>query len=182
MRYLRRFLWFITVRLFGICVVGAILVVAFYMSMNTTNIIVLSKDGMAARARVILGTEEDPGILSKFFTVECLTRDARVGVALAGESPYEDYDIRGMDHRLNIEWMWTWPWDNTASATAVETMPLIDGRVKSARREAVVETRGEGAVNPPAWNPVRYRITLTRDEGRWIITALNTAEDQPYAE
>jgi hypothetical protein len=182
MKYLRRFLWFVTVRLFGACVIGAILVVAFYTAMNITNITVLAKDGMLARAQVILGVEDDPNMLAKFFTLECLTRDARVGVALAGESPYADYDIRGMDHRLNFEWMWTWPWDNTASATAVERMPMIDGRVKSARREAVVETRGESAVTPPPWNPVRYRITFSRENGRWIISAVNAAEDQPSPE
>ncbi|MDR2657256.1 MAG: hypothetical protein LBB86_05470 [Oscillospiraceae bacterium] len=179
MKYLRRFLWFITVRLFGICVIGTTLVIAFYMSMNITNIIVLAKDGMSARAQVILGTEEDPSLLTKFFTADCLARDAAVGVALAGESRYADYDISGMDHRLKIEWMWTWPWDNTASAIAVESVPEIDGRVKSTRREAVIAAYGDSAVSPPDWDSTRYRITLIRDNGRWIMSSINPTDERP---
>ncbi|GHU69899.1 hypothetical protein AGMMS49992_01340 [Clostridia bacterium] len=175
MKYLRRLLWFITVRLFGVCVIGAILVIAFYMSMNITNIIVLMKDGMAERAQVILHTDEDPQELMKFFSYDCLARDADVGRALAGNSPYADYDIRGMDHRLKIETMWTWPWDNTATATVLESVPSIDGKVKSTRREAVLAEGGEGAANPPAWPIVRYRVTLTRESGRWIISSIITS-------
>jgi hypothetical protein len=176
MRYLRRFLWFITVRLFGLCVIGAALVIAFYMAMNITNIIILTSDGMASRARVIVGTEEDPAILAKFFTTDCLTRESEVGRALAGESPYADYDIRGMDHRVSIDWMWTWPWDYTASAVARETVTSIDGKVKPAKRDALVAANGDGAVNPPAWASRRYSVSLLRDNGRWIISSITLTD------
>ena len=54
MRYLRRLIWFIASRLLVILLVLGLLTVAFYFSMNATNIYIIIKDGMARRAQVIM--------------------------------------------------------------------------------------------------------------------------------
>ncbi|MDR1570417.1 MAG: hypothetical protein LBS72_08025 [Oscillospiraceae bacterium] len=176
MKQLRRLLWFITVRLFALCVISALLVVTFYLSMNITNIVILLKDGMAARAQVVLGIDSDISRLEKFFTQECLQHDANTQRALVGSGDYKDYDIRGLDHRLSMEWIWSWPWEDTASAIVVESVPAIDGKVKTSLRSDVLEQRGEEGLTPPEWREVRYRVTLARLEGRWIISALTAAD------
>ena len=57
MRYLRRLIWFIASRLLVILLVLGLLTVAFYFSMNATNIYIIIKDGMARRAQVIMMDE-----------------------------------------------------------------------------------------------------------------------------
>ena len=161
-----------TVRLFGVAVIGALLVVVFYLAMNITNIVILLNDGMAERARVVTGISTDDSLLNKFFTEECLISDYEVQLGLAKSGIYKDYEIRSIDYRLSIEWIWSWPWDSMANATAAESIPSIDGRIMTARRDAVVAERGEEAANVPPWRNTRYKITLARIDGRWIISGL----------
>lgn len=126
MQYLRRFLWYIAKRLLGVTLLFGALIIAFYMAMNTSNILILLKDGMALRAQVIM-MEEEPASLTKFFQEDFVRLDTALNVGLSSESPYADYDITGIDHRVTLEWMWCWPWDDTASADFVESVPKIDG-------------------------------------------------------
>ena len=62
MRYLRRLIWFIASRLLVILLVLGLLTVAFYFSMNATNIYIIIKDGMARRAQVIMMDEPSLGL------------------------------------------------------------------------------------------------------------------------
>lgn len=178
MKYLRRFLFFIASRLFWVTVISALLIVAFYMAMNATNIHILLTDGMKARAGVIL-LQEDASELTKFFKRDYLESDEQLRVGMSDSSPYADYDIRSFDHRVTLEWMWSWPWENAARADFVEEVPTIDGQVKSARREEVVAAGGEAAIDPPAWPKARYRATLTRVDGQWKISNLQLIEYLP---
>ena len=57
MKYIRRFLSFVASRLVILSVVVALLILAFYLAMNTANIYILLNDGMTARASVILTRE-----------------------------------------------------------------------------------------------------------------------------
>jgi hypothetical protein len=52
----------------------------------------------------------------------------------------------------------------------------MDGRVMTTRRDEVIASRGEAAVNPPAWESKRYRITLVREEGRWLISSVSNED------
>lgn len=122
MQYLRRFLWYIAKRLLGVTLLFGALIIAFYMAMNTSNILILLKDGMALRAQVIM-MEEEPASLTKFFQEDFVRLDTALNVGLSSESPYADYDITGIDHRVTLEWMWCWPWDDTASADLSRACP-----------------------------------------------------------
>jgi hypothetical protein len=174
--YLRRLLWYIVKSLLVLTMVLGMLIIAFYTAMNSANIMVLLKDGMAVRAQVIMmGAEPQP--LTKYFQNEFLAVDTKLRVGLTNESPYADYSITGIDHRVSLEWMWCWPWDDIAHADFVESVPKIDGRIKAALR-VEAEKNDPDRVYPPAWDTVKYRATLKRDtqSGRWKIQSITVLE------
>lgn len=174
-KYLRRFVWYLATRLMLLTALLALMTVAFYYSMNATNIYIVLKDGMAKRAQVIM-LEDDRQELSKYFQNSFLDRDEPLLLAKQGNSPYSNYTIRGIDHRLDMEWMWCWPWEDTAKADLTEQIPRIDGRVKSGSREAVKSANGEEGLSPPKWQSAKYRAVLTRENGQWRIKSLTLLE------
>ena len=173
MKYIRRLLLFIATRLLAISVIVGLLVLAFYLAMNTANIYLLLSDGMKLRAEVIL-TREDADELKSFFTDDFLHRDETLEIGLSDQSPYVDYNIDTFNYEMTMEWMWAWPWDNTATATIVEKVPRIVGSVKSDKRSLV--TAGTLSANPPQWYGGRYTVTLKRINGRWKIDDLHQTQ------
>lgn len=176
MKYLRRMIWYIASRLLLICLVLGLMVVTFYYAMNMTNIYVVLKDGMARRAQVVM-MEEDPAELNKYFHQSFLAQDPALIAVQQGNSPYKDYTVRGIDHRLSIEFAWVWPWDTTARVVITERIPRIDGRAKGSVAEALVAAKGNDALYPPAWQSARYRAVLTRENGQWHIRSLTLLEN-----
>ena len=81
MRILRRFLSFIASRIFFLTVLSALLIMAFYLAMNTANIWVLLDDGLDARAGVVL-MGEDEDILEKYFRTEFIAQDPVLQVGM----------------------------------------------------------------------------------------------------
>ena len=171
MRILRRFLNFIASRMFVLTVVCALLIIAFCLAMNTANIWVLISDGLDARAGVVL-TGEGEEELTRYFRQEYLSQDPVLQVGLSDASPYRDYEIRGYDHRVRMVSVWAWPWEDVARAEIIESVPAIDGTVRSSRREAALAAGGEERLSPPKWSTARYRVTLVRSAGRWMISNL----------
>ncbi len=172
MKYLRRGIWYFAGRLFLICLILGIGMTVFYYAMNLTNIQIILKDGMAARAKYVMGIEEDVSTLNRFFQPACLTSDDLLIAARSGNSAYADYNIRGIDHRLGMDFLWTWPWDTSARLTIDESIPRIDGRVKGTRAEEMIARKGAGAVYPPEWSDARYAVVLVRENGQWKIRSL----------
>ena len=175
MRKLKRFLSFIASRMFFLTIISALLIISFYLAMNTTNIWVLIDDGLSARAAVVM-MDEDPSELSKYFRQEFINQDPVLQVGLSDTSPYKDYEIRGFDHRVRMVSVWSWPWENVARAEIIESIPAIDGTIRSSRREAALAAGGEARLSPPDWATSRYRVTLTRTAGRWMISNLQLIE------
>jgi hypothetical protein len=172
--FLRRFLWYIAKRLLALTMVFGGLIIVFYIAMNTANITILLKDGMALRAQVVMMQAEESE-LTKYFQEGFVAVDTALTVGLSEQSPYARYNITGIDHRLTLEWMWCWPWDDVAHADFVESVPKIDGRIQSALR-AEAEAQNPASVYPPAWQSGRYRATLVRTEGRWKIQSIKLLE------
>lgn len=175
MRILKRFLNFIASRMFFITVISALLIISFYLAMNTANIWVLISDGLKARAGVVL-MDEDASDLTKYFRQEFLSQDPVLQVGLSDTSPYRDYEIRGFDHRVRMVSVWSWPWENVARAEIIESIPAIDGTILSSKREAAIAEGGEERLSPPRWTTSRYRVTLTRTAGQWKISNLQLLE------
>ena len=172
MKYLRRGVWYVASRLFVFCLVVGIAITVFYYAMNLSNIQVILKDGMAARAKYIMGIETDETVLNRYFQAAYLSTDEELTAAMNGKSAYADYNVRGIDHRLTMGFLWTWPWDNSARLTITEKIPRIDGRAKGTRAEELIAKNGAGAVYPPDWPEVQYRANLIRENGQWKIRAL----------
>lgn len=175
MRILKRFLNFIASRMFFLTVISALLIISFYLAMNTANIWVLIDDGLTARASVVL-MGEDSSDLSKYFKQEFINQDPVLQVGLSDTSPYKDYEVRGFDHRVRMVSVWSWPWENVARAEIIESIPAIDGTIRSSKREAALAAGGEARLSPPEWATSRYRVTLTRTAGRWMISNLQLIE------
>ena len=159
MQYLRRLVWYIASRLLVITLVLGLMVTGFYYAMNVTNINVVLKDGMARRAQVIMMTE-DSSELTKYFQESFIQRDPQVQNAIAGYSAYKDYNIRGMDHRLEMSFFWVWPWDTVARVYA----------------DQYVAEQGASALYPPAWQSMKYNAILVKESGKWHIRSLTVVE------
>ncbi len=175
MKYLRRLIWYIATRLMIITGILGLMTIAFYFSMNASNIQIILKDGMARRAQVVMMAEGEE-TLENYFSPTYLSRDAALQTTRNGTNPYSRYQITGIDHRLSMEWMWSWPWEDTARATVVERVAGIDGRILSSYRTTLPED--QWAV--PRWQSGRYDVILSRENGRWriknmtLIAALDT--------
>lgn len=175
MRILKRFLSFVASRLFVLTVVSALLIISFYLAMNTANIWVLIDDGLGARAGVVL-MDGEATELTKYFRQEFISQDPVLQIGVSDTSPYRDYEIRGFDHRVRMVSVWSWPWEDIARAEVIESIPAIDGTIRSSRREAALAAGGEERLSPPKWATSRYRVTLTRTGGRWMISNLQLIE------
>lgn len=175
MKYLRRMVWYLASRLAIVCVVLGILVTVFYYAMNLTNVYIVLKDGMARRAQVVM-MEEDASELTKYFQSSFLERDPALQAVEQGASPYQDYNIRGIDHRLSMSFMWVWPWDTTCRVDITERVPAIDGRIKGSKAEEAIAAYGNDAIYPPKWQSASYRAVLTKENGQWRIKSLTLLE------
>ena len=175
MKHLRRLIWHIASRLLIVTLVLGLLVTGFYYAMNMTNIYVVLKDGMARRAQVVMMTE-DMDELRKYFYDSFLNRDGAVQTVVNGTTPYQAYNIVGIDHRLSMGFTWIWPWDTTARVEITERIPAIDGRVKGSVAEDYIEAYGNDALYPPDWTSARYRATLVKENGQWKILSIQTIE------
>lgn len=172
MKYLRRFLWYVASRLAIILVVLGLITTAFYFSMNATNIYIILKDGMAKRAQVVLMDSGDD--LSVYFSPAYLERDTMLLDIKNGSSPYRNfYSVTGIDHRIHLDSFWCWPWDDTARATITESIPGIDGKVKSSARQAAQEL---SLPSQPKWQSVQYDVLLTRENNQWRIKNLSVVQ------
>lgn len=172
MQYLRRTVWYIAGRLFVICLIFGLVVTVFYYAMNLTNIQIILKDGMAQRAKVIMMDDADAEALKKYFQASYLENDPDLAAARQGNSPYADYKIRGIDHRMDLSFFWVWPWDNSAVVTITESIPRIDGRIKGTKAEEIIAQKGQSAIYPPPWETTTYRATMTKENGQWKIRNL----------
>lgn len=170
MKYLRRFIWYFATRLLALAIVLAMMTIAFYFSMNAANIYVILKDGMAERAQTVM-MGETPGQLEKYFAKSYIDRDNVLTSVKLGTNPYTRYNIKGFDHRLTMEWMWSWPWDDTARATFTEHIPAIDGRISAAGKAITPEAQWP----VPRWDSAKYNVVLSRENGQWHIKNMSYA-------
>ena len=145
-----------------LCLILGLMITVFYYAMNLSNVQIILKDGMATRAKYVMGMESKRSELEKYFLNVCLENDSSVLSADQGTSPYADYNVRGIDHRLDMGFLWVWPWENAVRLNIQEKIPRIDGRVKGTRADEVIAQQGAEGLYPPSWPDAEYRVLLNR--------------------
>ena len=92
------------------------------------------------------------------------------------KSPYTNYNVRGIDHQLDMGFLWLWPWENAVRVTITERIPRIDDRVKGLKADEVIAKQGQDAIYPPDWPEMTYRALLVRENGQWKIRNLTPVQ------
>ena len=92
MKYLRRMMSFLAVRLIVFTVCASVVVCAFYMAFEIGNAYVLISEGMEKRVSVAL-TRENATDLNGYFTTGFLEGDPVLSAAFSEDSPYLAYTI-----------------------------------------------------------------------------------------
>jgi len=136
--------------------------VTFYFAMNAMNIYIIIKDGMAARAKVVM-MDEPISSLDNYFFNSWTARDELVQSAVNNTDRYQNSTVTGFDHRIAMNWVWCWPWESTAHATITERIPAIDGKSPE-----------EGGV--PDWENAQYAVILSKQNGNWKIRDITLLE------
>ena len=185
MKYLRRGIWYLASRLLLVSLILALMITVFYYAMNLTNIQIILKDGMATRAKYIMGISDNLDDLGKYFSSQYVrtsngaleTRDDMIRQTFDGKSPYANYSVRGIDHRLDVDFFWIWPGeDEDVDIVIHERIPRIDGRVKGSVADDVIRENGAEAVYPPDWDEATYKVTMKKEGDQWKIAKMERTD------
>lgn len=138
----------------------------FMEAMYVSNIYIIVTEGMEMRADCILSggslTE-----LSEHFSQLWLNADSDL---YSGK--YDAYHVDTYDYRISLERMSVLPWSKKAEVTIVERVLQIHATPYDDNNEAPV----------PGWSDARYRITLEKYDGKWIITDIAIIDRNPQSE
>lgn len=154
--YLIRLLWYILKYTVVAMLVIALFIVGFFVARDTTNVYVITTEGMELRASTILNVS-DPNGLYKYFSSNYLAQDNALNTTI-----YDEFIIRDFKYKLKIETIWASPWEQKAYVQAIENLPEIDG-------EYPVKEDDETPKILPSWQRARYSIVLVNVEGSWLI-------------
>ncbi len=172
MQAVLRLLTFVTRKAIILSLAAALLTCAFLGASNYANIYMIIKDGMEARVGVALHRRDAEDLL-KYFTKAQLSADTSYR-----DGRYDNYVIRGFDHRLEFVSLYCWPWASTASATVDEWVRSIDGELPTAYQN-VVQLASKEKIPPPAWPAGRYELLMRLQNGQWRIASVKLLERMP---
>jgi hypothetical protein len=167
MKYSLRFVWYVLRIVIIAASAFAILVVAFFIAMDSANVYVIVTDGMKARATAALMPGQGVDV-SKYFTQGYLDKQSTMD-----NSGYATFVITDFDYRISVESLWCNPWKSTATVTVVESIPdfTFTGSVQ--------ESEDKASAEPPAWPRARYKIYCIRENDVWRIDSLEKVESLP---
>ena len=163
-----RFLWYLVTRLLIWAAVIGIIVLSFFAAMDYMNAQILVKDGLKARAEVIIkGT--DPTALSKVFSKSFLEQDQ-----MLNSDVYRQYIVSDFDYAVDVNFALIFPWQSVVKLRVSEEVSDIDAEVY-----ASTENAGQISETPPQWDNAVYEITLSRYEDNWRIITMEMVEHLP---
>ena len=138
---------------------------SFISCARLANLYILVNEGMSLRIECILqdGPKEE---LDNYFTAECIASDGRLQ-----DTTYQPYTVSSYNYVLDFSHIRVWPWLNTMSVDVLEQADRITG---SANSNAVDPDSA-----PPAWTPIRYRLSIRKVKGSWRIDAITTLTVDP---
>jgi hypothetical protein len=168
MKYTMRFVWYVLkIAVIAISAFG-ILAVAFFVAMDSANVFVIVSDGMKARAEGMLVSSASPD-LTTYFSAKFLQSQPS-----AKPAGYEEFTITSIKYKLSVESLWCNPWKNTATVTAVESIP--DMAYSSTQADAT-DTADKKPAEPPKWQRARYKIGCVRVGKAWRIDSIEKIEN-----
>ena len=140
-------------------------VLAFVSCARLANLYILVNEGMALRIECVLqdGPREE---LDSYFTGDCIASDGRLY-----DATYQPYTVSSYNYVLDFSHIRVWPWLKTMSVDVLEQADRITG---SANSNAVDPDSA-----PPAWTPIRYRLSIRKVKGSWRIGAITTLTVDP---
>lgn len=167
MKYTLRFVWYVLRIVIVTAAAFAILVVAFFIAMDSANVYVIVTDGMKARAtQALLPGQTQTVELKDFFTDSFLQRQPAIDT-----SKYVSFALTAIDYKLDVESLWCKPWQNTATVTVVESIPKMTYTEPSDVQE------GKEKPVLPQWQRARYKIFCVRRNDAWRIDSIEKVED-----
>ena len=165
MKYLRRAMGRIAVKLLVFTLVISLLICVFYMAYNIGTAYILVTEGLEKRVEVCL-TRDDYTVLNNYFAVSFLNQDPVLKISLTESSPYYSYNITSFEYDVKIQKLRAWPWEDTITCTVTEFVSGITGNVKAA-----YATTAPDKIAP--WESSRCTVTLHRQsDGKWKISGL----------
>lgn len=140
-------------------------VLSFVSCARLANLYILVNEGMALRIQCILqdGPREE---LDNYFTAECIAADGRLY-----DATYQPYSVASYNYMLDFSRIRVWPW---LGDLTVDVLEQADHIVGTANSNAV-----DPDSDPPAWTPIRYRLTASKVKGSWRISAITTLTVDP---
>lgn len=140
-------------------------VLSFVSCARLANLYILVNEGMALRIQCILqdGPREE---LDNYFTAECIAADGRLY-----DATYQPYTVSSYNYMLDFSRIRMWPW---LGDLTVDVLEQADHIVGTANSNAV-----DPDSDPPAWTPIRYRLTASKVKGSWRISAITTLTVDP---
>lgn len=140
-------------------------VLSFASCARLANLYILVNEGMALRIQCILqdGPREE---LDNYFTAECIAADGRLY-----DATYQPYTVSSYNYMLDFSRIRVWPW---LGDLTVDVLEQADHIVGTANSNAV-----DPDSDPPAWTPIRYRLTASKVKGSWRISAITTLTVDP---
>lgn len=140
-------------------------VLSFVSCARLANLYILVNEGMALRVQCILqdGPREE---LDNYFTTECIAADGRLY-----DATYQPYTVSSYNYMLDFSRIRVWPW---LGDLTVDVLEQADHIVGTANSNAV-----DPDSDPPAWTPIRYRLTASKVKGSWRISAITTLTVDP---
>ena len=163
---IRRVIWYALRTVLIVSAVLGLCYAVFTEAMYLSNIYIVVTEGMPLRAEAIL-RDGSVSELHQYFTEEQI-----LGDAMLYSGDYSGFTVENYDYRYDIGGFKVRPWSKNASLTYVERIPTINATPESEAEETEV----------PAWTAVRYKISVEKRDGRWLISDLTVLELDPQEE
>jgi hypothetical protein len=163
----RRSVFYFMRTILTVLAVGALCILAFLSAARMSTTYILVNEGMSQRAECILknASEND---LASFFTVSCIESDANQRETSA--APYGNVTVSSYEYSLRILNMHLLPWHINTYVDVVEQVHGIKGSVSA-------ESGSDASI--PDWSPRKYRLHISRTDGRWFIESVELLELNP---
>ena len=169
LRKARRSMFYIVRTLLLIILAAIFCIAVFLTAERISNLYILASEGMALRADCVLadGARND---LEEYFTLTFLQNDPAMS-----DTTYSNYTITGYNYDLSIEKISVLPWSMSATVVATERVS-VKGNINA---DQISDGQNADDYPPPAWTPVRYKITFINANARWYISELTVLEENP---